>query len=507
MNSATQVLSSAPITFEHANIDAIRIRQHTAQNWLWQGLLMPGNITLFTSLWKSGKTTLISVLLARLASGGTLAGLPVRQGRAAVISEEAEEHWLARDELLHFGPNIHFFTRPFHGRPSPEQWQNLVDQLHAMHRQTPLDLVVIDPLASFMPSRSENHASAMLDDLLPLQQLTSEGICVLMLHHPKKGETADAQAARGSGALTGHMDIIREMKWFGRPTEDDRRRTLTAYSRHKETPRRLVIELTADGTDYISHGDYATPEVDSGWSVLFGVLEDADKKLTRKEIRDAWPQDFSKPDDVTLWRWLDRAAKAGKCKVEGDGRKTTPFLYWLDGMEDVWASDPFPKVELPPMDEVLGVRRKTLQEVLAEREAEQGKKKGKRSKGKSKEPSLEDMMIATQLRANGVAWPAIAHRLKIDEDTCRDWQHRYPAKWKELMAAARQEVRKDLEAEAIVVLKSQLTSPDEKLRIEAANLLAEHRESKTQPEPIDNDEYRGGIPQRIVCPKMGSSWD
>jgi len=61
--------------------------------------------------------------------------------------------------------------------------------------------------------------------------------------------------------------------------------------------------------------------------------------------------------------------------------------------------------------------------------------------------------------------------------------------------------------EAVVVLKSQLNSPDEKLRIEAANLLAEHRESKTQPEPIDNDEYRGGIPQRIVCPKMGSSWD
>lgn len=43
--------------------------------WLWHGYLAPGNITLLTSQWKTGKTTLLSVLLARLKEGGTLAGL------------------------------------------------------------------------------------------------------------------------------------------------------------------------------------------------------------------------------------------------------------------------------------------------------------------------------------------------------------------------------------------------------------------------------------------------
>ena len=60
-----------------------------------------------------------------------------------------------------------------------------------------------------------------------------------------------------------------------------------------------------------------------------------------------------------------------------------------------------------------------------------------------------------------------------------------------------------MEAEAIVVLKAQLNSPDEKLRIEAANLLAEHQESPAQPKPTDGAESWGRIP----CPKMGSSWD
>src|SRR6202007_2157095 len=44
--------------------------------WLWQGYLSPGKVTLLTSQWKSGKTTLVSLLLARMQQGGQLAGLP-----------------------------------------------------------------------------------------------------------------------------------------------------------------------------------------------------------------------------------------------------------------------------------------------------------------------------------------------------------------------------------------------------------------------------------------------
>ncbi len=43
--------------------------------WLWHGFVARGNVTLLTSLWKAGKTTLISLLLARRKAGGMLAGL------------------------------------------------------------------------------------------------------------------------------------------------------------------------------------------------------------------------------------------------------------------------------------------------------------------------------------------------------------------------------------------------------------------------------------------------
>jgi hypothetical protein len=54
--------------------------------WLWEGYLAQGDITLLTSQWKSGKTTLVSVLLAKMAAGGELAGLRVHPGRAAASS-------------------------------------------------------------------------------------------------------------------------------------------------------------------------------------------------------------------------------------------------------------------------------------------------------------------------------------------------------------------------------------------------------------------------------------
>ena len=60
-----------PATFR---VDALGQPSTSAldHDWLWRGYLAPGQLTLLTSLWKSGKTTLLSVLLALLHQGGEL---------------------------------------------------------------------------------------------------------------------------------------------------------------------------------------------------------------------------------------------------------------------------------------------------------------------------------------------------------------------------------------------------------------------------------------------------
>src|SRR5207244_3134750 len=64
--------------------------------WLWNGYLRSGNVTLLTSQWKAGKTTLVSVLLAKMRAGGHFLGLPLRAGNATIISEEPRQHWVDR---------------------------------------------------------------------------------------------------------------------------------------------------------------------------------------------------------------------------------------------------------------------------------------------------------------------------------------------------------------------------------------------------------------------------
>jgi hypothetical protein len=95
--------------------------------WLWQGYLAPGSVTLLTSRWKAGRTTLVSVLLSRMKTGGQLAGLSLVAGKAVVVSEEGTDRWQRRHQRLDFGDHVGWFCRPFRGKPSRADWSAFLD--------------------------------------------------------------------------------------------------------------------------------------------------------------------------------------------------------------------------------------------------------------------------------------------------------------------------------------------------------------------------------------------
>jgi len=61
-----------------------------------------------------------------------------------------------------------------------------------------------------------------------------------------------------------------------------RRRRLVALSRHTDTPRRLLLELNPEGSDYLPVVD-GEDAFESCWEPLRMVLEDAPQKLTRQD--------------------------------------------------------------------------------------------------------------------------------------------------------------------------------------------------------------------------------
>jgi hypothetical protein len=309
--------------------------------WLWHGYLAAGAITLWTSRWKAGKTTLLSVLLARRVAGGQLAGRAVAPGRTALVSEESRELWELRRERLDFGDRTWFLCRPFSGKPTFAQWPALIDRLAELKNASGVDLVAIDSLSHFLPGCSENLAPLMVDMLAPLRRLTERGMAVLLQHHPRKGDVTTGQAARGSGALSAYADILVEMDCCRRARAgNDRRRALVAYSRYDETPHDLVIELNAAGTDYVALGEAAQDEFLENWSRLRAALAGAPGKLTRHEIARRIPDDEPPPSETSLRRWLKEALARGQLRSEGAGTRESPRRYWLPEMEEKWMADP-----------------------------------------------------------------------------------------------------------------------------------------------------------------------
>jgi AAA domain len=305
-------------------------------DWLWHGFLARGNITLLTSLWKSGKTTLISQLLARRKAAGDFVGAPLTPGKSVVISEEGSAVWADRCRTQDYGGNVCFFPQPFNHVPSADEWRSLLDQIAALNQEHGADLLIVDPLAHFL--RTETDAHTILETLFPLRTLTALGMAVLLLHHPKKGQPLAGQSGRGHGSLLGHVDISIEMRHAG-ADPDTRARRFFALSRHAETPRHFLFERAADATNYVRLPDTQDDDFQQHWDILRMVLEDATHKLTRQQILDDWPADYAKPDAGTLWRWLTRAVALSLIATDGTGHKNSPFRYWLPQSEARWKKD------------------------------------------------------------------------------------------------------------------------------------------------------------------------
>lgn len=341
------------LSFFDRGVDEMRARTRGTDDWLWHGMLAPRQITLLTAMWKTGKTTFIAGLLAKLKTGGDYCGLNVRPGRALVVSEEEEKLWMGRAQKLDLS-HVRFLCKPFKGRPTVEEWEALLTHIEAMHQLEPLDLVIIDTLSSFTPYRGENSPANALAFLASLGRLTELGISVLLKHHPRKTETAVGSNARGTGALAASIDIIVEMYRVGQYGDGDRRRIVFGLSRHEETPTRMIVELSASH-EYVLASEPIGDLFTGGWPVLRVVLEDATHKLTRKEILKQWPDDFPKPDPKSVWQWLDRAVQEGSVLCDGLGRRAHPFRYWLPGMEERWIDrglylEDLPDIDPPPRD-------------------------------------------------------------------------------------------------------------------------------------------------------------
>src|SRR6266852_1265497 len=219
--------------------------------WIWDGLVAEKAVTLLSAPEKTGKTTLLSLLLDHRREGGQLLGRTVRPGRTILCSEENDRLWALRQPPLDFGPRLEFH-RPLGGTPSPRRWRRFIDHLLGLAEDA-FDLLVIDTVMSFLPA-AQNHPSALRKALNELRVVSGRPAGVLLLH-----QTCAARSrSRARGPLTAFADILIDMQ---SPPGDrfTRRRHFTGVGRYPGTLQHVVAELNPEGTDYLLLSD-ALPE-------------------------------------------------------------------------------------------------------------------------------------------------------------------------------------------------------------------------------------------------------
>ncbi len=297
----------------------------TPQQWVLEGMLGRGIVTMMTSLWKAGKTTFVGNVVRAMHSGQTeFIGLPLRSVPTLIITEEILSLWADRLQELPRNVPVYFASRPFLGRPSPAEWKNYIVQLACWVEANNVGLIVVDPIANLIPGE-ENVSGAMLDFLLPLTAFTQRDVAVWLLHHPRKSDGGEGRAARGSGALPGFVDIMLEMRRHdGDPATRVRR--LVAYSRYGETPPELTIELAEDGLSYKRLTSTLAASLSYLGKTILSVLVGCHEALTVQEIAHNWPMGHEQPNIRSLHNVLRAGLNYWWVRI-GNGNRSSPYRY------------------------------------------------------------------------------------------------------------------------------------------------------------------------------------
>lgn len=294
-------------------------------DWIWEGVIARGGITLLTGLWKSGKSTLLAHLLRDLYQGSGLVGSTL-DGPVIIVSEEPTELWSARRDKLGLDrERICFLQRPSLARCSPAQWAELVDTLLRAVQVMGAVLVVFDTLPGIWPVAEENNASEVLEALMPLRDIAQAGAGLLLIHHPRKSEASGFTSARGSGALSGFPDILAE---FGRVPGDPKSnlRTLSAIGRYGGGPTELILELTDAG--YVHRGTPAEARQIDELELISAILSESPEAATPETIQSHWAVS-PRIGLRRLRNLLQEGAEQGRWHRSGSGTRGDPTRYGL----------------------------------------------------------------------------------------------------------------------------------------------------------------------------------
>jgi hypothetical protein len=170
-------------------------------DWLWQGFLAPGSLTMLAGHPFAGKSLLVSGLLRALETGAPFLGRKTKEASALLVTEEDQAS--LRERAGRFG--LFAIRSEYLDRSSSvgHDWSALIEGATKRALAKEHRLLIIDtfPGLAGLGDEQENDAGAITSRLRPLQVAAGKGLAVLFLHHMN-----NANQPRGSKAFRGVVD-------------------------------------------------------------------------------------------------------------------------------------------------------------------------------------------------------------------------------------------------------------------------------------------------------------
>jgi hypothetical protein len=290
-------------------------------DWLWQGFLAPGSLTMLAGHPFAGKSMLVSGLFSALETGEHFLGRTTKAASALLVTEEDQAS--LRERAGRF--DLFEIRSEYLDRSSSvgHDWAALIAGATELALAKEHRLLVIDtfPGLAGLGDEQENDAGAITSRLRPLQVAAGAGLAVLFLHHMN-----NANQPRGSKAFRGVVDTsIR----FLRKATSHSFRLLTETRSTTSVSRSLKAELVQAPAGWFyrsldrgsdGHGVSTRSVDDLLWQAL---LEAGEQGITYAELDrcEGLTVDVAKkrlPD----W-WIEK--RVGR---HGAGTKTDPYRWY-----------------------------------------------------------------------------------------------------------------------------------------------------------------------------------
>ena len=285
------------------------------QNWIWDGYLAPGALTLLAGRPKVGKSTFLFALMAAICRGAEFCAGSTRQVPIAILSEERIGSFNAKARMTEWPEGIDVALRQ---HTYGMEWPDIV--AGGAKHAGPGGLLIVDTVAEFaqLPADAENSAGAVQNALRPLLLAAETGCAVLAVVHQRKATGEHGEAIRGSNAAAAVADIVIELERVPAAV-GEAARVVKAVSRFGNDLDDLVVVRTGSG--YEARGELAGASAAAERERIFDALR-TDGGVSADQLSDMLG--ISK---ATVGRHMQALLAAGRVTRDGRGVPRHPFLW------------------------------------------------------------------------------------------------------------------------------------------------------------------------------------